>query len=78
MAVKLGINFLKTNGMNKIIVAHGKKQKLQKLFNACHVTVRKALNGEKEDDLSKRIRKAALEDGGLEVVIITKERAVTL
>jgi DeoR/GlpR family transcriptional regulator of sugar metabolism len=64
--------------MNTIIVEHGSKKKLQKIFNVSHVTVRKALNGEKDTDLAKRIRKAALQNGGKEVVIITNENTIRL
>lgn len=52
--------------MNKILIAHGNKKKLYAL--ACHVTVRRALNGEIDTELAKRIRKAALENGGCEVL----------
>jgi len=59
--------------MNKIIVPQGTKGKLQKIFQTSHVTVRRALNGEGESLLRNRIRKAALELGGVEVKIVEKK-----
>lgn len=52
--------------MNKVLVQHGEKKKLMKIFNVSHVTVREALNGETASVLAIRIRKAAIERGGLE------------
>ena len=57
--------------MNQIIVKHGTRKKLEKIFSVSHVTVRRALNGELNgklsEDKAKRIRKAAKENGGYEV-----------
>lgn len=53
--------------MNRIIVEHGIQKKLEGIFNVSHVTVRRALRGERNNDLSKRIRKAAIENGGVEM-----------
>lgn len=50
--------------MNTIIVDHGVRNKLMKLFNTSYPTVRKALDGKSKSLLSLRIRKAALENGG--------------
>lgn len=57
---------------NKIIVPQGTKGKLQKIFNTSHVTVRRALNGEGDSLLRNKIRKAALELGGIEMKIVDK------
>jgi len=59
--------------MNKIIVPQGAKGKLQNIFNTSHVTVRRALNGEGKSLLRDKIRKAALELGGIEVKAIEKK-----
>lgn len=60
--------------MNKIIVPQGMKTKLQGLFNTSHVTVRRALNGETNSPLSQKIRRAALENKGIEMKPIEKEK----
>lgn len=52
---------------NKILVAWGEKKALEKIFNASNVTVRLALRGEWDSPLCRRIRKAAIERGGVEV-----------
>lgn len=53
--------------MNRILVAPGEKLYLRRLFKASYPTVRKALNGKSSSSLSLKIRKAALERGGVEV-----------
>jgi hypothetical protein len=55
--------------MNEIIVPHGLREKLKKLFNSSYPTIRKALKGDSKSLTSLRIRKAALESGGVEVEI---------
>ena len=52
--------------MGKILTAPGEKKVLMKIFRKSHVTVRRALNGETDTPLAKRIRKAAIERGGME------------
>ena len=52
--------------MNKIIVEHGEKKRLAKLFKCSHVTIREALAGNTLSSLSIKIRSAAIERGGLE------------
>lgn len=52
--------------MGVIITKHGEKKKLEKLIGVCHVTIRGALNGTINTDLAKRIRKLAIERGGME------------
>lgn len=52
--------------MAKILVAVGEKKQLMKIFNRSHVTVRRALNGEIDTELARKIRKAAIERGGVE------------
>jgi len=60
--------------MNAIIVGHGVRNKLIKLFNTSYPTVRKALKGESKSLTSLKIRKAALENGGIEVVIVENDK----
>lgn len=52
--------------MGKILTVPGEKKKLMKIFNKSHVTVRRALNGEIDTPIAKKIRKAAIERGGVE------------
>lgn len=64
--------------MNKIIVEHGTRKKLEKIFGVSHVTVRRALSGNLDgklsEDKAKRIRKAAKENGGYEVQIVETKK----
>jgi len=60
--------------MNQIIVPHGVRQKLQKIFNKSHPFVRKALNGNDNSTIASKIRKAAIENGGYEVEIVESEK----
>ncbi len=52
--------------MGKILVAVGEKKELMKIFNVSYVSVRRALNGENSTKLTSKIRKAAIERGGVE------------
>lgn len=52
--------------MGKILVENGEKRRLMKLFNCSYPTIRKALNDASGSLLSLKIRKAALERGGME------------
>jgi hypothetical protein len=54
--------------MGKILTAHGDKKELMKIFEVSHVTVREALRGNIDTPLCRKIRKAAIERGGVEVV----------
>jgi hypothetical protein len=53
--------------MKKILVAQGEKNELRKLFNTTYPTVLRALEGKVQTHLSVRIRRAAIERGGVEV-----------
>lgn len=64
-AMKLRINKLQKQ-MNKILVERGEHKMLMKIFNVSHVTVRESLRGNIKTDLGKKIRKAAIERGGIE------------
>ena len=50
-----------------ILVANGERGKLAKLMECSRPTVRTALNGRVTTSLAYKIRKAALERGGVEV-----------
>lgn len=54
--------------MSEILTKHGERGYLAKLFNVSLVTVRSALKGHTKSVLAERIRKAAKERGGMEVV----------
>lgn len=56
----------KDYGLNPILVDLGEKKALGQLFNLSHPTVRKALNGEIESPTALRLRKVAIERGGIE------------
>lgn len=58
--------------MNRIIVSHGEKKRLAELFNHGMPYIRKALVGEMDTLEALRIRKAALERGGIEVQPIVR------
>lgn len=60
--------------MNEIIVPHGVKDKLIKQFNTSYPTVRAALRGKSKSLLCLRIRKAALDNGGVEVTAIDNNK----
>jgi hypothetical protein len=59
--------------LNRILVAHGEKQKLAKLFGHGMPFIRKALAGERDTLEALKVRKTAIERGGFEVVIFDKE-----
>lgn len=52
--------------MKKVLVAHGEKGELAKIFQVSLVTVRDALNGKTHSELAARIRQAAIRRGGME------------
>lgn len=68
--------------MNRIIVPHGTCEKLQKIFGLSHVAINLALRGKYKgrvsEDKAKRIRKAAIENGGEEVVAAENVNSKTL
>ena len=53
--------------MKKILVAEGEKGRLREIFNVTYPTVRNALSGKTVSHLGIRIRRAAIERGGIEV-----------
>ncbi|HBX44446.1 MAG TPA: hypothetical protein DEG28_00935 [Porphyromonadaceae bacterium] len=59
-------NLINTD-MGEILTKHGDRQELAKIFNVSIVTIRSALKGRTKSPLAQRIRKAAIERGGVEV-----------
>lgn len=53
--------------MKEILVRQGEKGKLAELFDVSYPTVRDALSGKRTSKVGIKIRKAAIERGGLEV-----------
>ncbi len=60
--------------MNKILVENGDKKELRRIFGVSYPTIRKALNGNSKSLLSVKIRKAAIERGGMEVELVKERR----
>jgi hypothetical protein len=52
--------------MKKILTKHGERKELEKIFHVSQPTIRKALNGQINTALALKIRKAAIERGGVE------------
>jgi len=63
----------KSKKLNRIIVVHGERQMLAKLFNHGMPFIRKALAGERNTLEALRVRKVALERGGIEFVPLHHE-----
>lgn len=58
---------------NTIIkVDYSVRKEIMKLLNVTYPTIRKALNGKTNTELSKRIRETAIAKGGVELKIINK------
>lgn len=53
--------------MNRILTRFGEINRIAAIMGVSRPTVRSALSGKTSSDLAKRIRKAALERGGVEV-----------
>ncbi|WP_298652481.1 hypothetical protein [uncultured Proteiniphilum sp.] len=53
--------------MGEILMKHGERREIAKMLNISEVTVRNALKGRTQSELSERIRKIALQRGGIEV-----------
>jgi hypothetical protein len=52
--------------MGEILTGFGEKGRLAKIFKTSYVTVRAALRGKTHSELAEKIRKAAIERGGIE------------
>ncbi len=52
--------------MKRILIPFGEAQRLGSLFHVSQPTIRRALRGKVDTDLSRKIRKAAIERGGVE------------
>lgn len=59
--------------MKKIIVNKEQRKKLERVFNCTYVTVYNALAYRTAGDIPDKIRKAAVEMGGVEMVSISNK-----
>lgn len=58
---------------NSIIrVDYAVRKEIMKILDVTYPTIRKALNGETDTELSKKIRQTAIAKGGIELRIIDK------
>lgn len=57
---------IKMSKQSEILVGYGERQKLAAIFRKSLPTIRKALRGEVNNELARRIRTAALRRGGVE------------
>lgn len=53
--------------MGEILMKYGERRKIAKILNISEVSVRNALKGRTQSELSERIRKLAIQRGGIEV-----------
>lgn len=60
----------------KILVGNGDKKILKKEFETTYYTVRNALNGETTTALGYKIRKRAIELGGVEIIPEEKQNNI--
>ena len=57
--------------MEKVVIQHGGHKELGRIFKVSQPTIRRALNGETNTPLAKKIRTAAIKRGG--VVMVAKQ-----
>ncbi len=57
--------YTKNLTMAKILVENGERAYLGKLFGVSQPTIRRALDGKTNTDLAKKIRKVAIDRGGV-------------
>lgn len=58
---------IKMSKQSVIWVSHGESKQLAAIFQKSYPTIRKALRGEVDNELARRIRTAALRRGGKEL-----------
>lgn len=58
--------------MAKVVIQHGESKELGRIFRVSQPTIRRALNGETNTPLAKKIRTAAIKRGG--VVMVAKKQ----
>ena len=61
--------------MAKVVTQHGESKELGRIFRVSQPTIRRALNGETNTPLAKKIRTAAIKRGG--VVMVAKKTVIT-
>jgi hypothetical protein len=59
-------------GNTIIKVDYAVRKEIMRMLNVTYPTIRKALNGETDTELSKRIRQTAIAKGGIELKIVDK------
>ena len=59
-------------GNTIIKVEYAVRKEIMKMLNVTDPTIRKALNGETDTELSKRIRQMAIAKGGVKLKIVDK------
>ena len=59
--------------MGEILMKHGERREIAKMLNVSDVTVRNALKGRTQSELSERIRRLAVQRGGIEVDVVKSE-----
>lgn len=65
--------------LNEISVPHGAKENLGRIFKKSRPFVRKALRGQKNDEISLKIRFVAIKQfGGRELQIVENSKSMTL
>lgn len=52
--------------MGEILMKHGERREIAKILNVSEVTVRNALKGRTQSELSERIRRLAVQRGGMD------------
>ena len=65
--MKHGCKNTNKRNMKKIVIEHGTRKELMKIFNTTYPTIRGALNYKTDSLLSSKIRQAALNRGGIVV-----------
>ncbi len=63
--------------MEKIIIKvdYSVRKEIMKIFDVSYPTIRRALNGTTNTELAKKIRKVALEKGGVELKVVEKQNS---
>ena len=62
--------------LNEISVPHGSKENLGRIFKKSRPFVRKALRGQKSDEIALKIRFAAIKHfGGRELTVVEKTKS---
>lgn len=66
--LKIVANLAKKNNMNEILVPYGVRREIMEGLGYSYPTIRNALLGKSQSNASKKIRQAAINKGGYEIV----------